>query len=49
MLEMDRYQDKDSQTMIKVEIAFRNTKLDWSETDNMNAFNKMTNMWKGGV
>ena len=47
MLEMDRYQDKDSQTMIKAELAFRNSKLDWHQNDNINAFNKMTNIWRG--
>lgn len=47
MLEMDRFQDSASQTMIKAEIAFRNSKLDWHQNDNINAFNKMTNMWRG--
>ena len=47
MLEMERFQDDASQKMIKSELSFRNSKLDWHQNDNINAFNKMTNMWKG--
>jgi len=47
MLEDINFQDKDNQTMIKAELAFRNSKLDWNQTDNMKAFNKMTNIWSG--
>ena len=47
MLEMDRFQDSESQTMIKAELAFRNHKLDWNAEDNIKSFNKMTNLWSG--
>lgn len=37
MLNMDRYQDKDSQTMIKAELSFRSLNM---------SFNDMTNIFK---
>lgn len=40
MLNMDRYQDKDSQTMIKAELSFRSLNM---------SFNDMTNIFKNGV
>lgn len=40
MLNMDRYQDKDSQTMIKAELSFRSLNM---------SFNDMTNVFKNGV
>jgi|TARA_R100000482_G_scaffold71778_1_gene27328 hypothetical protein len=39
MLNMDRYQDKDSQTMIKAELSFRSLNM---------SFNDMTNVFKNG-
>ena len=39
MLNMDRYQDKDSQTMIKAELSFRSLNM---------SFNNMTNIFKNG-
>lgn len=40
MLNMDRYQDKDYQTMIKAELSFRSLNM---------SFNDMTNVFKNGV
>ena len=40
MLNMDRYQDKDSQTMIKAELSFRSLNM---------SFNDMTNVFKNGA
>lgn len=39
MLNMDRYSDKDSQTMIKAELSFRRLNM---------SFNDMTNVFKNG-
>ena len=39
MLNMHRYQDKDSQTMIKAELSFRSLNM---------SFNDMTNVFKNG-